>query len=124
MGKPYRECKFCGAHLDAGEICDCRKPKREPQAAEGAPRRMRLVAICREVDKDTGRIAVYPLKNRIDSGTITALKIRAQMNPELRYFTLVSDRWERFGEVIAGILKRRTVTAADVDRIGGIVELR
>ena len=51
------------------------------------------------------------------------MKIRAQMNPELRYFTLVSARWERFGEVIAGILKRRTVTAADVERIGGIVEL-
>lgn len=124
MGKPYRECPQCGAHLDAGEICDCRKPKREPRPAAEVPRRMRLVAICREVDKDTGRIAVYPLKNRIDSGTITALKIRAQMNPELRYFTLVSARWERFGEVIAGILKRRTVTAADVDRIGGIVELR
>ena len=24
MGKPYRECPHCGAHLDAGEICDCR----------------------------------------------------------------------------------------------------
>ena len=84
---------------------------------------MKLIAICREVDKGTGRIAVYPLKNKIDGGTIAALKIRAQMNPELRYFTLVSARWERFGEVIAGILKRRTVTAADVERIGGIVEL-
>lgn len=123
MGKPYRECPRCGAHLDAGEICDCRKPKREPQAAEGAPRRMRLVAICREVDKDTGRIAVYPLNREIDGITVTALKFRAKANPELRYFTLTSGRWERFGEVIAGILKRRTVTAADVDRIGGIVEL-
>jgi len=24
MGKPYRVCRFCGAHLDAGEICECR----------------------------------------------------------------------------------------------------
>lgn len=28
MGKeiyrhPYRECPYCGAHLDAGEVCDC-----------------------------------------------------------------------------------------------------
>ena len=121
MGKPYRECPHCGAHLDAGEICDCRK-KREETAAQ-PHEKMKLIAICREVDKATGRIAVYPLKNKIDGGTITALKIRAQMNPELRYFTLVSARWERFGEVIAGILKRRTVTAADVERIGGIVEL-
>ena len=123
MGKPYRECPHCGAHLDAGEICDCRKPKREPQAAEGAPRRMRLVAICREVDKDTGRIAVYPINREINNEMVMAMKTRATMNPELRYFTLVSARWERFGDVITSILKRRTVTAADVERIGGIVEL-
>ena len=84
---------------------------------------MRLVAICREVDKDTGRIAVYPISREINNEMVMALKVRATMNPELRYFTLASTRWERFGEVIAGILKRRTVTAADVDRIGGIVEL-
>ena len=54
---------------------------------------------------------------------VMAMKTRATMNPELRYFTLVSARWERFGDVITSILKRRTVTAADVERIGGIVEL-
>ncbi len=57
MGKPYRECPYCGAHLDAGETCDCREPKREHRAAE--LRRMRLVAICREVDPETGAVAVY-----------------------------------------------------------------
>ena len=84
---------------------------------------MRLIAICREVDKNTGRIAVYPLDREIDDMTVTALKIRATVNPELRYFALVSTYWERFGEAITSILKRRTVTAAEVDRIGGIVEL-
>ena len=123
MGKPYRECPRCGAHLDAGEICDCGEQKRKPQAAEETPRRMRLVAICREVDKATGRIAVYPINREINNEMVMAMKTRATLNPELRYFTLVSARWERFGEVIAGILKRRTVTAADVERIGGIVEL-
>lgn len=121
MGKPYRECPHCGAHLDAGEICDCRK-KREETAAQ--PReKMKLIAICREVDKATGRIAVYPIETEINDHVLFCLRIRARANEELRYFTLVSARWERFGEVIAGILKRRTVTAADVDRIGGIVEL-
>lgn len=34
----YRECPYCGAHLDHGEICDCRQEKREdaPDAA-GTP---------------------------------------------------------------------------------------
>ena len=99
MGTPYRECPNCGAHLDAGELCDCRRSEREPRCPEQEPRKpMRLMAICR-------------------------LKVRATMNPELRYFILVSARWEKYGTVIAGILKRRSVTRADVDNIGGIVEL-
>lgn len=33
----YRECPHCGAHLDPGEVCDCRQPRdeqvsREPQS--------------------------------------------------------------------------------------------
>lgn len=123
MGKPYRECPHCGAHLDAGEICDCREPRRKPQAAEEKPRRMRLVAICREVDPETGNVAVYQVGEEMTDRTISFLQNWARNNPGFRYFTLASTRWERFGEVIAGILKRRTVTAADVDRIGGIVEL-
>lgn len=123
MGKPYRECPHCGAHLDAGEMCDCREPKRERPAAEEAPRRMRLVAICREVDPETGNVTVYPVGTDVKDGAVSFLQDWARNNPGFRYFTLTSARWERFGDVITGILKRRTVTAADVDRIGGIVEL-
>lgn len=119
MGTPYRICDHCGAHLDAGELCDCRR-REEPTAAV---RSMKLIAICREIDKDTGRIAVYPLNTEINGYVIQKLQLKAQFNPELRYFTLASARWERFGDVITSILKRRTVTRADVDRIGGIVEL-
>ena len=109
MGTPYRECPNCGAHLDAGELCDCRRTEREPRRPEQEPRKpMRLMAICREIDKDTGRIAVYPLKMEIDDRILGALKVRATMNPELRYFVLVSARWEKYGTVIAGILKRRS----------------
>jgi hypothetical protein len=121
MGKPFRECGYCGAHLDAGERCDCGGTPGSEVKEES--RRMRLVAICREVDRDTGRIAVYPLDREINSEVLTCLEIRARMNPELRYFTLISTRWEKYGEAITGILKRRTVTRADVERIGGIVEL-
>lgn len=126
MGTPYRECPDCGAHLDAGESCDCahaERDRRPAEAPQGPKQRMRLMVICREVDKDTGRIAVYPLNVEIDDRVLGALKIRATMNPELRYFALVSARWEKFGDVIAGILKRRSVTRADVDNIGGIVEI-
>ena len=126
MGTPYRECPNCGAHLDAGEPCDCTHKERDPRP-EAEPekplQRMRLMVVCREVDKETGRIAVYPLKTEIDDRILGALKIQATMNPELRYFILVSARWEKYGTVIAGILKRRSVTRADVDNIGGIVEL-
>lgn len=121
MGKPYRVCEHCGAHLDANEKCDCRNQKQDEAAAEARP--MKLVAVCREVDKDTGSIAVYKIDMEITGAVIQQLQLRAQFNPELRYFTLTSGRWERFGAAIASILKRRTVTAADVDRIGGIVEL-
>ena len=51
------------------------------------------------------------------------LKMRAQFNPELRYFTTTTARWDRYGEVMAGILKRRTVSRADLDNIGGICEI-
>lgn len=102
MGTPYRECPNCGAHLDAGELCDCRRSEREPRRPEQEPRKpMRLMAICREIDKDTGRIAVYPLKMEIDDRILGALKVRATMNPELRYFVLVSARWEKYGTVRA-----------------------
>lgn len=29
MGTPYRECPNCGAHLDAGEPCDCAHKERD-----------------------------------------------------------------------------------------------
>ena len=37
MGKPYRECPHCGAHLDAGEICDCRTERDSRAVIEREP---------------------------------------------------------------------------------------
>ena len=79
---------------------------------------MKLLAVCREVDKESGRVSVYPLDLEITSEILTGLKMRAQFNPELRYFTTTTARWDRYGEVMAGILKRRTVSRADLDNIG------
>ncbi len=30
---PYRVCPHCGAHLDAGETCDCRQQEQQNQPA-------------------------------------------------------------------------------------------
>ena len=85
--------------------------------------RLKLLAVCREVDKESGRVSVYPLDLEITSEILASLKMRAQFNPELRYFTTTTARWDRYGEVMAGILKRRTVSRADLENIGGICEI-
>ena len=94
-------CPDCGAHLDASEPCDCKDAiEREPPK----PReRLKLLAVCREVDKESGRVSVYPLDLEITSEILAGLKMRAQFNPELRYFTTTTARWDRYGEVMAGI---------------------
>lgn len=33
----YRECPKCGAHLDAGEVCDCQKKQEDAPDAAGTP---------------------------------------------------------------------------------------
>ena len=30
----YRKCECCGANLDAGEICDCRKENAAPDGSD------------------------------------------------------------------------------------------
>lgn len=100
MARPFKICPDCGAHLDASEPCDCKDAiEREPPK----PReRLKLLAVCREVDKESGRVSVYPLDLEITSKILTGLKMRAQFNPELRYFTTTTARWDRYGEVMAG----------------------
>lgn len=108
MARPFKICPDCGAHLDASEPCDCKDAiEREPPKPW---ERLKLLAVCREVDKESGRVSVYPLDLEITSEILASLKMRAQFNPELRYFTTTTARWDRYGEVMAGILKRRTVT--------------
>ena len=101
MARPFKICPDCGAHLDASEPCDCKDAiEREPPK----PReRLKLLAVCREVDKESGRVSVYPLDLEITSEILASLKMRAQFNPELRYFTTTTARWDRYGEVMAGM---------------------
>lgn len=106
MARPFKICPDCGAHLDASEPCDCKDTiEREPPKPW---ERLKLLAVCREVDKESGRVSVYPLDLEITSEILASLKMRAQFNPELRYFTTTTARWDRYGEVMAGTPKEVT----------------
>lgn len=84
---------------------------------------IRLIAICREVDKDTGRIAVYKVPAELDDHTLHCLRIRAMVNPDLRYFATTAAHFRGFEDIITAALKRRTVTKEAIARVGGLVEL-
>lgn len=34
MAKPYKECPYCGAHLDSGETCDCTENRNSEEARD------------------------------------------------------------------------------------------
>lgn len=84
---------------------------------------MKLIAICREVDRDTGRIAVYQINGELDDHAIHGMRIRAAVNPELRYFATTRAHFDGFKDVITAALKRRVLTEAAIARVGGLVEL-
>jgi len=33
MKTPYKICAICGAHLDPGEVCDCKRNRKAPERA-------------------------------------------------------------------------------------------
>lgn len=83
-----------------------------------------MIALCREIDKESGKIAVYPLEMKLTDDAIFALKIRARVNPELRYFVTLRVRWEGpLGKEIEKLLKRRELTDRAIEAFGGLVEL-
>ena len=74
-----------------------------------------MMVICREVDRATGKIAVYRIETEVTESLIFKLRLRARLNPELQYFVTTKAHYEG--------LKRRTVTPAAIARVGGIVQL-
>lgn len=46
----------------------------------------KVIVICREVNRQTGQIAVYVVPMEIDEHTVVRLSLRSMFNPELRYF--------------------------------------
>ena len=83
-----------------------------------------MVALCREVNTRSGAVAVYEVKTPVTDDLLTKLRLRAKLNPELRYFITMRCRWEGvWHDDYYRLLKRRKLTEEDLERMGGIVEV-
>jgi hypothetical protein len=60
--------------------------------------KLSITIVCREVDNQTGNVAVYKILDGATDNDIHILRIREVMNQELKYFAgvtfAVNDRWE------------------------------
>lgn len=83
---------------------------------------MELKIICREVDKNTGRIAVYPIEAKVTNALIFRLGLRSRMNPELKYYAVELCYWLQNNEKIKSILRSKNPDAK-VKKDGGIFEI-
>ena len=94
-------------------------------AAERSTVSNQMVALCREVNLETGEIVVYPLDSEVTDNLIFCLGLRARANPELRYFVVLRKAWETIGERdrLTKVLKRKGINRANLEAIGGISEL-
>ena len=83
-----------------------------------------LVAICREVDKRSGKVVVYEIKGTVTYDLLFKLKMRAMLNPELRYFTTTRERWDSdMREVYYKALKKRNPDEK-LEGLDGIKEVK
>ena len=55
-----------------------------------------MMVICREVDRATGKIAVYRIETEVTESLIFKLRLRARLNPELQYFVTTKAHYEGF----------------------------
>lgn len=82
-----------------------------------------MIVVCREVDKISGRIAVYEIKAEVTNDLLSKLAIRARINQEFRYFVIVRCKWEKYKDEIIKVLKKKNVNESTLERVGGIVEI-
>lgn len=85
-----------------------------------------MAILCREVDKNTGRIATYLCKKNVNEMNLIIAQLRAKANPELSYYVVKAsvnnDDFETIEEVLS-FLKQRDLKDRDIMRHGGIVKL-
>lgn len=70
----------------------------------------KLICLCREINKETGEIAVYPIKAEVTDQLLFVLGIRQRANPELRYFVTLRANFDANEETILNQLHRKQVT--------------
>ena len=83
----------------------------------------KVIVICREVNSQTGQIAVYVVPMEIDEHTVVRLSLRSMFNQELRYFFAYEDVYQEQKQEITAMLKRRNITKQEVDSVYGIAEI-
>lgn len=84
-----------------------------------------ITIVCREVDKNTGRIATYVCKKNVGNNDLQIVRIRSTFNPELTYYairTCTAEDPEALEDLLV-FLKRRRLTDAAIEQYGGIVKL-
>ncbi len=81
-----------------------------------------VILVCREVDRETGAVAVYRLDMEATGRTLFQLRLRARLNPELRYF-VCAERWRESFEQLSQILGKNLVVSGAVLSEFGIAEL-
>lgn len=78
-----------------------------------------MICVCREIDKSTGEIAVYPLKAEVTDRLLFCLSIRQRANPELKYFVTLAENYDANEETILKQLRRKQIT----DRLLAVLNL-
>ena len=69
-----------------------------------------MICLCREINKSTGEIAVYPLKAEVTDRLLFCLGLRQRVNPELKYFVTLAANYDANEETILKQLHRKQST--------------
>ena len=78
-----------------------------------------MICVCREIDKNTGEIAVYPIKAEVTDHLLFCLGIQQRANPELKYFVTLAENYDANEETILKQLRRKQIT----DRLLAVLNL-
>lgn len=74
--------------------------------------KIKLILICREVDKSTGEIAAYEIPRGEEdlADKFYILQLREALNPELKYFVTTEENFEENEERILSGLRRGRIS--------------